>query len=247
MRWSDTGILLATRPFAETDAFAVFLTSAHGLTKGLIKGGQSRRQKPHLQPGNIFAITWKARLEEQLGFFTVEPQETLTAALFSDTAKLQILSAACAVLADALPELQANWRVFENTRLLLENLTLANYVEWERELLAELGFKMELNICNATGSTENLVYISPKTGHAISAAAGEPYKERLLNMPAIWSKTPPQTPSAQDLDDALAVLEFFLETRIYAHIKRPLPYARRVLKKFLSSMEASSSHTPPTI
>ena len=229
MRWSDRGFLISVRPFGENDALAGFLTASHGKTAGLVKGGQSRRQRPFLQIGNSFSLVWKARLESQLGFFSLEPIEQKTARILGDFEAASMLQSSCAILSDALAEGDSNWRIFENTGLLFDNLTLANYVSWERELLSELGFKMSLDKCNATGSHENLVYISPKTGHAVSAAAGAPYRERLLEMPRVWSADPPPSPTRADFQEALRVLGFFLDARVYSHLKRNLPFARRSL------------------
>jgi DNA repair protein RecO (recombination protein O) len=114
-------------------------------------------------------------------------------------------------------------RVYEITRWLLSNLTLYNYMLWERELLAALGFSLSLEACNATGTTEDLCYISPKTGHAVCRAAGEPYKDRLLKMPEIWRR------GTGDIAEALRVLEYFFIKYIYSEKSKPYPFVRRRL------------------
>jgi DNA repair protein RecO (recombination protein O) len=232
LKWDDLALLVGIRPFGEGDALAHFLTFSHGLACGLIKGGQSRRMRPFLMPGNSFDIEWKGRLAEQLGFFsaecTLQRAPRIMAAGPSDRAAA-ILSAACAVLCDALPQMQPNHRVFENTLLLFDDPRIDNYALWERELLAELGFRMALDKCNATGSCEDLVYISPKTGHAISRGAGEPYKHLLLKMPRVWASGFSGEGDDDDWREALRVLEFFLDSRVYSLLKKEMPWARRAI------------------
>jgi DNA repair protein RecO (recombination protein O) len=223
VHWTDRGILIAIRKFGETDQIASFVTASHGLAHGLVKGGISRRQKPYLQAGNAFDMTWKSRLEEQLGFFSLEPVKVFGAEMFSSPDSLAMLSSACALLYDSMSENTPAPRIYEITDWLLGNLTLYNYMLWERELLAALGFSLSLECCNATGATDDLCYISPKTGHAVCRSAGEPYRDRLLKMPEIWSS------GTGDIGEALRVLEYFFIKHIYSEKSRPYPYIRRSL------------------
>ena len=223
MQWSDKGILIAIRKWGETDQVASFVTAGHGLASGLVKGGISRRQKPYLQIGNSFQITWKGRLEEQLGFFALEPVDIFGARMFSSPEALALLSSACALLYDSMSENTPAPRIYEITVWLLSNLTIYNYMLWERELLSALGFSLSLEVCNATGSTEDLCYISPKTGHAVCRSAGEPYKDRLLKMPEIWNT------GTGDVSEALEVLEYFFIKHIYSEKSKPYPFVRRSL------------------
>ena len=231
MEWRDRGILLAVRPFGETDSLASFLTQGHGLAMGLIKGGVSRKQKPFLQAGNSFDLTWKARLAEQLGFFACEPTKQLGASLYSEPARLAALSSSLAVLHDCLAAADANARIFEITTKFIESLPgdqdcLALYADWERELLSELGFALCLDKCNATGTREDLCYISPKTGHAVCRTAGELYKDVLLPMPKAWGSA-----------ESLNVLEYFYRKRIYNESGRAYPFIRASLAKYADAAE----------
>ncbi|MGN0929721.1 MAG: DNA repair protein RecO [Alphaproteobacteria bacterium] len=241
MKWEDKGILIAIKKFGETDQIATFITSEHGLSNGLIKGGISKKQKPYLQIGNLFNIIWKSRLEEQLGFFSFDPVDILGTMFFDNPLKLQLLSSLCSILYDAVSENQNYHELFIQTKLLIDNLKttqkdtqlLLQYITWEKNLLGFIGFALNLDKCNATGVTENLCYISPKTGHAICKSAGEPYKDKLLPFPKIWQKENElylNEVCFSDLKEALEILSFFLEQRIYFEKNKPFPFIRKGLE-----------------
>ena len=188
MDWHEDAIILGARKHGETSAVVEVLTRNHGRHAGLVRGGRSKRLRPVLQQGNIVHATWRARLEEQLGNFTLEPV-SLGAALAMDDgfrlAGLTTLTALCALLPDRDPQPQ----VYEAALLVLENFNNediwpALLVRWEAGLLDSLGFGLDLSQCAATGSTRDLIYVSPKTGRAVCARAGEPYKNKLLHLPA---------------------------------------------------------------
>lgn len=242
MKWEDKGILIATSKFGETDQIATFITQSHGMAKGLIKGGLSKKQKPYLQIGNEFNIIWKSRLEEQLGFFTFDPIKVYGASLFATQKKLELLSCCCNLLYDGMAENHPNQKLYTNTQNLIHNICnidnetilLYNYMMWERELLSQLGFALTLDKCNATGTTTDLCYISPKTGHAICKTAGEPYKTKLLPFPKIWKDTNIirfENLTIENINEALNVLEYFFDKHIYAEKNKTMPYIRRSLAK----------------
>ncbi|MCR5506679.1 MAG: DNA repair protein RecO [bacterium] len=240
MQWTDKGILIAISKFGETDQLATFITENHGLSKGLIKGGLSRKQKPYLQIGNEFQIVWKSRLEEQLGFFSFDPIKIYGATLFETEKKLTILSCCCNLLYDCMAENHPNKKLYDITLFMIhniekeenENVLLYNYMLWEKELLAQIGFALSLDKCNATGSTKNLIFISPKTGYAICEEAGLPYKSKLLPMPEIWQKKPTISElSFEKIAEALKILAYFFDKRIYQEKNKTMPYLRRNLLK----------------
>src|SRR5512132_1692127 len=182
MEWSDEGIVLATRSLGETSVVLSLLTRAHGRHSGLVRGGGGRRTRGLLQPGNRLAARWRARLADHLGTMSCEPGHVLASAVMADRGRLAAVAAACAVTETALPEREplpeliaavetaAGWR--------------AAYVRWELGLLTERGFGLDLGRCAATGTTDDLAYVSPRSGRAVSAAAGAPWKDRLLPLPA---------------------------------------------------------------
>ncbi|MBO6562622.1 MAG: DNA repair protein RecO [Nisaea sp.] len=191
MEWTDTGIVLSVRPHGESGAIAVLMTEEHGRHAGLVRGGASSKQKGVLQPGNAVRATWRARLAEQLGSFTLELGASHAAVHFDDPLKLAGLTAACAVADRALPEREPHPAIHAGLLALigamaneeLGDLWIAVYVRWELGLLAELGYGLDLSACAATGGNDDLAYVSPRTGRAVSLSAGEPYRDRLLPMP----------------------------------------------------------------
>ncbi|UUX50411.1 DNA repair protein RecO [Nisaea acidiphila] len=191
MEWTDDGIVLSVRPHGETGAIVVLLTEQHGRHAGLVRGGSSSKQKGILQPGNAVRAVWRARLAEQLGSYTLELDASHAAAHFDDPLKLSGLTAVCAVADRALPEREPHPAIHAGFLALIDamgnealgDLWIAVYVRWELGLLAELGYGLDLSECAATGSNDDLAYVSPRTGRAVSLSAGEPYRDRMLPMP----------------------------------------------------------------
>ncbi len=240
MQWSDEGVILSVRPHAETAAVVEILTREHGRHLGLVYGGRSRKTRPVLQIGNQVEVTWKARLAEQLGVMTVEPQRSYGVEVMDDPVALTALIAMCN-LARSLPERDPHPNVYEVTLFalgFLDNVTIwpALYVRWELALLEEFGFGLDLQRCAATGATTDLVYVSPKTGRAVSLQAGEPYKDRLLMLPAFLRG---QMGNGVRMDDVLAGLDLtahFLTTRLYGPREQPLPEPRIRLRGLLEKL-----------
>lgn len=196
MDWRDEGVLLTLRRHGESAVIIDVLTAAHGRHSGVVRGGASRRMTPHLQPGAQLDLEWRARLEDHLGAYRVEPIRSRAAALMADGDALAALSSVAALLTAYLPEREPYPALYAATVGLLDRLGggaggpsapggwRAAYVGWEVMLLAELGYPLDLSACAATGGTEALIYVSPRTGRAVSAAAGAPYAARLLPLPA---------------------------------------------------------------
>ncbi|MDP6709170.1 MAG: DNA repair protein RecO, partial [Alphaproteobacteria bacterium] len=189
MQWRDDGIVLAVRKHGETGAVVSLLTRAHGRHAGLVRGGAGRRQRGVLQAGNEVHAEWRARLAEHLGSYTVELTRARAAELMALPAPLAGLSAACAVLEATLPEREPHAPIFDALAVLLDALGSSEawpavYVRFELGLLQELGFGLNLSACAMTGAAEGLAYVSPKSGRAVTAEAGAPWKEKLLRLPA---------------------------------------------------------------
>ena len=187
MNWSDVGIVLSSRKYGETSVIVSLMTPGHGRHLGLVRGGAGKRARGIYQAGNLVSVDWSARIEEQLGTFRCELLKPLAALYLDDPLRLAGLSSACAVAERALPEREDYMDVYESlydflVKLDVENW-LENYVRWEISLLTSLGFGLNLSSCASTGQTFDLIYVSPKSGHAISAIAGKPYKNKLLGLP----------------------------------------------------------------
>jgi DNA repair protein RecO (recombination protein O) len=188
MEWHDQGIVLSVRKHGESSVIVDLLTAAHGRHAGVVRGGRSHKLRPLLQPGNRVQARWSARLADHLGLYVLEPLRLRAAAMIEHADRLLALQAACALLG-ALAEREAHAGLFAMTDALLEHMAVAEdwpalLVLWELRLLAELGYGLDLTSCAATGATQELVYVSPKSGRAVSRAAGEPYRDKLLPLPA---------------------------------------------------------------
>lgn len=195
MDWRDEGVLLTVRRHGESAAIIDVFTAEHGRHAGVVRGGGSRRMAPVLQPGAQLSVEWHARLEEHLGAYRVEPVRSRAAAIMSDGDALAALGAIAALLNAYLPEREPHPALYGATIGLLDALGAdstwpAAYVAWELMLIADLGFPLDLSQCAATGGVDDLVWVSPRTGRAVSAAAGAPYSDRLLALPAFLSGGP---------------------------------------------------------
>ncbi len=241
MNWSDEGIVLSVRPHGETAAVVELLTRAHGRHLGFVHGGRGRRLRPVLQIGNHVEVAWKGRLSEQLGYFSVELRKGYAAAAMEDALALSGLTSLCA-LSRLLPERDPHPDLHEVTLFVLAFLDEAAvwpalYVRWELALLAELGFGLDLRSCAATGSSENLVWVSPRSGRAVSAEAGEPYRDRLLRLPAFLTGTRRSAVARSDILDGLALTGTFLTERVLEPRELAMPEARHRLVAALTRAE----------
>jgi DNA repair protein RecO (recombination protein O) len=231
MEWNDDGIVLGLRPFGENDGILEALTQAHGRHLGMVRGARSKRLKGALEPGNGVKLYWRGRLDQQLGGYTVELAHARAAHFFDDALKLAGLGAACGTAAALLPEREMHARVFEALNGLLQSIGeqvspawAEDYVRFELVMLEDLGFGLDLGSCAVTGETAGLCFVSPKTGRAVSAAAAEPYRDRLLKLPRFL--TPESGPAAvNDLVDGLALTGFFLD-RVALEHGASMPQAR---------------------
>jgi DNA repair protein RecO (recombination protein O) len=236
MDWRDEGILLAMRPHGESAAIIEVLTAAHGRHAGVVRGGASRKMAAVLQPGNGLQVEWRARLEDHIGTFTVEPLQS-RAHLLSDRLALAGLMSACALLRVALPEREPHPALWTKTLQLFDAFAAEGwtsaYLRWELRLLEDLGFGLDLGSCAVTGTTEGLVYVSPKSGRAVSAAGAGNWADRLLPLPQGLAGAGLLHEAA--LRQGLQVTGFFLDRGLRPVLQdRPLPEARARLVDLLS-------------
>jgi DNA repair protein RecO (recombination protein O) len=230
MEWEDDAFVLSARAHGESGAIVELLTAQHGRFAAHVAGGASRKLKPILQPGSRVIANYRSRVSEQLGSASLEPIGEGPAALFDDALALAGLSAAAAVAAGALPEREAHPGVFFGLEALIPALANpevwpAVYVRFEAGLLQDLGFGLDLTRCAATGSVDDLIYVSPRTGRAVSRQAGEPYRDRLLKLPPFLLGAQAGL-AAGDVDLGLILTGHFLEQFVFAPLNRPLPAAR---------------------
>lgn len=239
MEFIDEGIVLSARAHGETNAVADIFTALHGRWSGLVYGGQGRRMQPILQAGNEVRAVWKGRLDESLGHYSLELVHSRAGALLHDRTALAALSAACAVAGACLPEREPHAPAYRAMAILLAALEDIDlwppiFARWELGLLAELGFGLSLDRCAATGQAEDLVYVSPRSGRAVSAEAGEPYKDKLFRLPAFFQDGAAGATMAEAIG-ALELSGYFIETRILHAANKELPEARRRLRDLLMS------------
>jgi DNA repair protein RecO (recombination protein O) len=230
MEFEDDAFVLSARPFGEAGAIVELLTRGHGRYAAHVAGGASRKMKPFLQAGAQVLVRYRARVSDQLGSASLEPVGEGPSALFDDALALAGLSAAAAVAAGALPEREPHPGAYLAFEALSQALAHTDYwpavfVRYEAGLLQELGFGLDFSKCAATGVTDDLVYVSPRTGRAVSAAAGEPYKERLLALPPFMLSAQGRLRPG-DIGAGLDLTAHFLEAHIFNPLNRPLPPAR---------------------
>ena len=237
IEWRDEGALLKVRKHGETSVIIEVFTATHGRAAGIVRGGTSRKIAPILQPGAQLDVTWKARLEEHLGSFTVEPVRSRAAVVMSDRVALAGLNAVTAILAFALPEREDHPPLYKRSIQLLDLLGQGDvwplaYLQWEMALLNELGFGLDLSSCAVTGSTENLTYVSPRTGRAVAQTAAGEWADRMLPLTPVMVGE--GDADVTDVITALSTTGHFLENHLAPSLgDRTLPEARaRLIDQF---------------
>ena len=218
---------MGARPHGESAAVLTLLTESHGRHAGLLPGGQSRKVRGLYQAGNRVSATWRARLAEHLGTYRCELEANVAARFLDAPDRLAVLSAAVAVTDKALPEREPHPAVYHGLLALLAALDGDHwaeiYVRWELALLAELGFGLDLTRCAAGGDNDRLAYVSPKSGRAVSLAAGEPYRDKLLALPGFLVGR--GGGGALEVGQGLGLTGSFLTHRVFAVRNQPLPEA----------------------
>ena len=231
MEWRDEGLIIGVRRHGEASTIVEAMTRAHGRHLGLVRGGRSARLRAALQPGNTVGLVWRARLDEHLGSFAVEPLALRAGRLMGSALALAGINY-LAALVRVLPERDPHETVYEAASLIAEALDSALaptlIARFEAQMLAECGFRLDLSRCAATGATDRLVYVSPKSGRAVSAEAGAPWRDRLLPLPPFLREGAPleARPSAEEIADAFRLTGFFLARALFSLRGEPLPDSR---------------------
>lgn len=219
MEWSERGLILGCKKHGETSVILELMTRAHGRHLGVARGGRSKTMQPVLQPGNEVEVLWRARLEEHLGVYAVEAAVLRTDMLLSNPQGLHGVNWLGALLR-LLPERDPHPGLYDRAHVLLEHLATplapALFVHLELALLAELGFGLDLEACAATGARDELIYVSPKSGRAVSREAGAPWAARLLPLPAFLREPPGVPVERERLREAFRLTEFFLIRDVFA-------------------------------
>lgn len=233
IEWRDEGAVLAVRPFGENSVILEVFTPTMGRHAGIVRGGTSRKLAPVLQPGAQVSVAWKARLDQHLGAFTVEPIRSRAAQAMGDRLALAGLNAVCGLLAVVLPEREAHVLLYDRTVQLLDLLGQSDvwplaYLRWEQAVLEEMGFGMDLSACAVRGVNEDLAFVSPRTGRAVSRDAAGEWADRLLLLPPVLAGK--GDANAHEIVKALSTTGFFIEKRLMRALgDRAVPAARQRL------------------
>ena len=230
MEWTDEGIVIGIRRHGETSAIVELMTRSHGRHLGLVRGGAGTRMRPVLQPGNSVRAVWRARLDEHLGTYSVEGLH-LRAGSFLTSPHAVYAVTHLGALARLLPERDPHESVFHCLQAILDHideaaLTAGLVVRFEIQLLSELGFGLDLEQCAATGSLLDLIYVSPKSGRAVSAAAGEDWRDKLLRLPAFLRADAQMRPALEELAAGFALSGYFLARHVFEPRGVAMPDAR---------------------
>lgn len=240
MDWNDQAILLSARPYGESAALAWLLTRDHGRHAGLVHGGQSARNRATLEPGNLLAASWRARLADQLGHWTLEVEQAFAARLLDDPDRLGCLASACALIDCLLAEREPHPALFDATLALFmaldTDIWAEIYVRWEIGLLEEAGFGLDLSRCAVSGldaaeladGNDALSFVSPRSGRAVSLSASEPYREKLLPLPPFLLGR--SAGGRAEVVQGLALTGHFLDRFAFAqrHVEAPAARVRFV-------------------
>ncbi len=242
MEWDAPAIVLDTRPYGEGDAVVTVITEAQGLYRGLARGGASRTGAAIWQPGNFLLVRWVARLSDQLGSFSGELVHAGAAAVMDDRLALAMLCSVCAVTEGALPEREPYPRIMQGLVQLIPRLPggremLADLIRWEASLLADLGYGLDLAACAVTGETAGLAWVSPRSGRAVTDAAAQLWKHRLLKLPGFLTGSELSEP--EDWRDGLSLTGHFLQRDAFGNQHRPLPQARQMLYDQVAALAAT--------
>jgi|TARA_R110002072_G_scaffold49863_35_gene135113 DNA repair protein RecO (recombination protein O) len=242
IEWRDEALVLSARAHGESSALVQLLTREKGRHVGLVRGGQGRQKRPVLQTGNLVAVSWKARLSDHLGTYSLELVTGHAARFLDDPARLAVLASAAALCETLLPEREPHPACFEGFGALIEALPgdiwAEIYVHWELLLLRELGFGLNLETCAAGGDNAQLAYVSPKSGRAVSLAEGEPYKDRLLPLPPFLIGL--SAGGRAEVSQGLHLTGHFLERHLFHPRDKQLPAARqRLQQRFFNQQDST--------
>ncbi len=233
MDWQDEGIIVGVRRHGETSAIVELLTREHGRHVGLVRGGRSKRMQPLLQMGNEVVTEWRARIEDHLGEYRLEAKTMRAAHIINQSSALFALGHMCGLIR-LLPEREPHHGLFDVMQIVLDKLSDSQLaaplvIRFEQHILTELGFGLDLTECALTGARDDLAFVSPKTGRAVTRAAAAPWLDKVLPLPAflIQNDQPFLMPDQQSIMDGFALTGHFLERHVYGPRGQEEPETRR--------------------
>lgn len=247
LSFTDDALILTVDKFGDHDAIVNLFCAEHGLVRGVVKRGLTSKTRADIQPATLVEATWKARLPEHMGSITLEAKHSFAARVMSDALKLSAVGSVMAMMAASLAERDAHPELYVQTVTFLQHVAagtepliwLAEYVRLELALLELAGFGLDLTACAATGATEQLTYVSPKSGRAVSQAAGAPYHDRMLALPEFIKHGEHVPESLHQVGEGIALTGHFLETRLLPALHRKPPALRAHFTQLLARKTAS--------
>ena len=238
MQWSDKAIVVSTRKYGESSSIITLFTLERGIHAGMVRGATGKKKRGIYQVGNLVEANWTGRIAEHLGSYNCELVESVAGRLLSDAKRLAALSAIVSMIEKTLPEREPHSELFSQLLNLLHKLTdystaseawVTAYIHFEMAILSALGFGLDFSECAATGSVDDLIYVSPKSGRAVSREAGEPYKDKLLPLPSFLRVDYRQTPTMHDIMSGFDIMGYFLRRWMFQPHSKTLPPARERL------------------
>jgi DNA repair protein RecO (recombination protein O) len=234
LTFTDEAILLTVDKFGDSDAIVSLFTREHGLVRGVVKRGLTSKHRADVQPANLVEATVKARLAEHMGTITLEARHSFAGRVMHDPLKLSAVGSVMALLAASLAERDAHAELYAQTVTFLQHVAvgeeplmwLAEYVRLELALLELAGFGLDLNRCAATGTTDALNYVSPKSGRAVTQSAGEPYHDRMLHLPEFIKNEDHFPDDMAEITQGMALTGHFIESRLLPALHRKTPPMR---------------------
>jgi DNA repair protein RecO (recombination protein O) len=251
MEWTDEAIVLGVRKHGETSVIAELMTRHRGRHLGLVQGGRSRVMRPVLQPGNSVKATWRARLDEHLGQFRIEAKHHRAARLMENAHAIYAVQTLASHLR-LLPERDAHAALYHTLEIVLDNLDAPDIaaelvIRFELAMLDELGFGLDLTACAASGTRSNLIYVSPRTGRAVSAEAGKPWADKMLGLPSFLLERDMErieSASPEDIQAGFALTTHFFWHHIHGPRGIDMPSERTSLQKAVLKL---LQPTPPKL
>ncbi len=234
LQFTDEALILVVDKFGDHDAIVQLFTRQHGLCRGVVKRALTSKSRADIQPATLVQANWKARLPEHMGSITVEAQHSYAARVMADPLKLSAVGSVMSLMACSLAEHDAHPELYQQTVSFLQHVAagveplvwLAEYVRLELALLELAGFGLDLSSCAATGGTDELVYVSPKSGRAVSRGAGEAYHDRMLALPEFVRDDGHLPDVMAEVQSGVVLTGHFLESRLLPALHRNAPPLR---------------------
>ena len=228
MQIDDEGIIIKKKKYRESSLLISFFSLNHGINSGLVKG-VLKKDFGTYEIGNKVYIKSSFRLDEQLWNCKFELIKNNSVNYFDNQNKLNTLLTICSIIDLSLPKNNPQIKIYNKTIDLIENLLskdwVVKYIFWELFLLSELGYGLDLEKCVVSGKKENLIYVSPKSGKAVSKTEGEKYKNKLFNLPKFLIDKNVK-PTNDSLKQAISLTGFFIDKFLKKNNKK-LPFYRK--------------------